>query len=418
MRRVVSHLMLVAQCIALALRQVAANKTRSLLTTLGIIIGVASVTSVVAALTGLKRKVLGDLESFGTNKLYAWPVRPDSGPHRRTPHWHLRFQAESFEGLLSHCPSVASYTLVSGGGRETVRAGQKAVENVRIQGIQPDWHRIENRPVLDGRELSVVDSDQAWPVCLINPDLRDKLGFPRDCIGETLLLEGRRFRVVGVVSPMPQMSMIGELIGSEDFELFVPLTTHMRMRPRWLHLMVASRGTSLSDEAQAELRFFMRRARGLLPGEPDTFKITNIQSEVKKFNDLSRLITFVAGGIVCVSLLVGGIGIMNIMLVSVSERTREIGLRKAVGATRAAILTQFLVEALILCLLGGVAGIACGQGLSYAISAATPLMDHTSVPFWATAMSLGFSIAVGICFGMFPAIKAANLDPIEALRHE
>jgi putative ABC transport system permease protein len=124
------------------------------------------------------------------------------------------------------------------------------------------------------------------------------------------------------------------------------------------------------------------------------------------------------GAVASISLIVGGIGIMNIMLVSVSERTREIGLRKAVGATRTAILTQFLVEALMLCFLGGIVGVICGHGLSYAISAINPMLDHTRIPLWAIAMSLGFSAAVGIGFGMFPAIKAANLDPIEALRHE
>ena len=130
------------------------------------------------------------------------------------------------------------------------------------------------------------------------------------------------------------------------------------------------------------------------------------------------MITLVAACIVGISLLVGGIGIMNIMLVSVSERTREIGLRKAVGATRAAVLTQFLVEALILCLLGGLVGIGLGHLFSFGISSVNPLLDHTRVPAWAVLMSLAFSMGVGLCFGMFPAIKAANLDPIEALRHE
>jgi putative ABC transport system permease protein len=418
MRWLLNHLLLVVQCILLALAQIWTNKTRSLLTALGIIIGVASVTSVIAALTGLKSKVLGDLESFGTRKIYSWAVRPREGRFQHASHWSIRFREEQFDGLLEHCPSLEAFTLVSSGGREVVRAQDNSVENVRVKGIQPDWHRIENRPILLGREFSIVDEEQAWPVCLVNPDLRDKLGLKRDCIGQSILLEGRRFRIVGVVSPMPEMSMIGEFIGSEDFEVFVPLSTHVRMRQRWLSLIAIARDTSLSEEAQEELRFFMRRSRGLQPGDPDTFKITTIQSEVKKFNDMSRMITLVAGGIVCVSLLVGGIGIMNIMLVSVSERTREIGLRKAVGATRAAVLMQFLVEALILCFLGGVIGVACGHGLSYAISAVNPMLDHTEIPAWAILMSLVFSLLVGMCFGMFPAVKAANLDPIEALRHE
>jgi putative ABC transport system permease protein len=411
-------LFLFVQYVLLAMTQIWGNKMRSMLTTLGIVIGVASVTSVIAALSGLKNKVLSDLESFGTNKLYAWTVVPQAGRLKGAAAWRLRLTPEQFEHVLEHCPSLAAFTLVSNGGRQTIRAGERTVENVRVNGIQPDWHRVENRPVLLGRAFTVVDEEHAWPVCLINPDLRDRLGLKRDCIGQSLLLEGRRFNIVGVVSPMPAMSMIGEMIGGEDFEVFVPLGTHVRIQPRWMHLIAISRDTKLSEDAQAELSFYMRRAQGLLPGDPDTFKITTLQTEIKKFNDMSMMITLVATGIVCVSLLVGGIGIMNIMLVSVSERTREIGLRKAVGATRTAILTQFLVEALMLCFLGGLVGVACGHGLSYAISAINPMLDHTRIPLWAIGMSLGFSAAVGIGFGMFPAIKAANLDPIEALRHE
>jgi putative ABC transport system permease protein len=410
--------LLFLQYVLLALSQIWGNKTRSLLTTLGIVIGVASVTSVVAALSGLKRKVLSDLESFGTNKLYAWTVVPQTGRLKGAAPWRLRFTPEQFKGVLDHCPSLGAFTLVSGGGRQPVRCGERTVENVRVNGIQPDWHRVENRPVLLGRPFSVIDEENAWPVCLINPDLRDRLGLKRDCIGESILVEGRRFSIVGVVSPMPQMSMIGEMVGGEDFEVFLPLGTHVRIQPRWMHLIATSRDTKLSDEATAELAFFLRRAQGLLPGDPDTFRITTLQTEIKKFNDMSLMITLVATGIVCVSLLVGGIGIMNIMLVSVSERTREIGLRKAVGATKAAVLTQFLVEALVLCILGGIVGVACGQGLSLAISAINPMLDRTQVPLWAIVMSLAFSAGVGMGFGMFPAIKAANLDPIEALRHE
>ena len=418
MRWLVLHLTLIVQCVLLALGQVWTNKTRSLLTALGIIIGVASVTSVIAALTGLKRKVLGDLESFGTNKIYAWPIRPKEGRHRNTPPWLLRFKPEQFKDLNRHCPSLGHYTLVSNGGHQTVRAAGQAVENVRVNGISPDWHRIEHRPIILGREFNVVDSEQAWPVCIINPDLRDKLGLKKDCIGQSITLESRQFRIVGVVSSMPEMSMIGDKIGNEDFEVFLPLTTHTRMRDRWMHLMSTCKTTSLSEEAQEELRFFLRHSRGLRPGDPDTFKIATVQSEIEKFNDISLMITLVASGIVGISLLVGGIGIMNIMLVSVSERTREIGLRKALGATKAAVLTQFLVEALILCLMGGLAGVGLGHLLSFAISSINPLLDHTRIPGWAIAMSLAFSMAVGLCFGMFPAIKAANLDPITALRHE
>jgi putative ABC transport system permease protein len=183
--------------------------------------------------------------------------------------------------------------------------------------------------------------------------------------------------------------------------------------------MAASKSPEVSDEAKAELTFFLRQKRNIIPGEPDTFRVLTVESEVRKFNEIATRFTLVAGGIVCISLLVGGIGIMNIMLVSVSERTREIGLRKAVGAKSSAILTQFLVEAVVLCCVGGLVGLGLGQLLTFAIAKIPNVnLDKAYIPGWAILMSLGFSAMVGVFFGMFPAVKAARLDPIEALRHE
>jgi putative ABC transport system permease protein len=166
------------------------------------------------------------------------------------------------------------------------------------------------------------------------------------------------------------------------------------------------------------MKFFLRRTRNVKPGEPDTFMVESLKSAIQTFNNISLVVTLVAGGIVGISLLVGGVGIMNIMLVSISERTKEIGLRKAVGAKRSAILTQFLVEAVILCFVGGLVGVGVGKLLTFAIASMNPLLDKTYIPAWAIVLSFAFAGTVGICFGMFPAIKAARLDPIEALRHE
>jgi putative ABC transport system permease protein len=175
----------------------------------------------------------------------------------------------------------------------------------------------------------------------------------------------------------------------------------------------------LAEEAKSEVRFVLRRLRGLRGSDPDTFAVAAIDQFIEQFKALAAGITAVAGGIVGVSLLVGGIGIRNIMLVAVSERTREIGLRKAVGATPSAILSQFLLEAVVLCILGGLIGLACGQALAFVISSIPNAgLEEASIPGWAVAMSFGFSGAVGVLFGMFPAIKASRLDPIEALRHE
>jgi putative ABC transport system permease protein len=182
--------------------------------------------------------------------------------------------------------------------------------------------------------------------------------------------------------------------------------------------MAASKSTEMSEEAEAEIKFFLRRARHIKAGEQDTFGVQSIKSFVQSFNNIAIVVTLVAGGIVGISLLVGGVGIMNIMLVSISERTKEIGLRKAVGAKRSAILTQFLVEAVILCFVGGLVGVGFGWLLTRAIAHSNQLLAKTYIPAWAIVLSFAFAGTVGICFGMFPAIKAARLDPIEALRHE
>jgi putative ABC transport system permease protein len=183
--------------------------------------------------------------------------------------------------------------------------------------------------------------------------------------------------------------------------------------------MAAGKSAETVEDAQAELKFFLRRTRHIRPGEPDTFIVQSLQSALDSFNKIAVIVTMVAGGIVGISLLVGGVGIMNIMLVSVSERTREIGLRKAVGAKRSAILTQFMIESVTLCFVGGLVGVGFGQLLTMAIANIPQVkLDLAHIPLWAIGLSFTFAGVVGIVFGMVPAIKAALLDPIEALRHE
>jgi len=178
------------------------------------------------------------------------------------------------------------------------------------------------------------------------------------------------------------------------------------------------------EDAQAEIRFFLRRTRNIKPTEPDTFGVSSVKRYMEMFNTIALILTLVAVGVVSISLLVGGVGIMNIMLVSVSERTREIGLRKAVGAKKTAILTQFLIESVVLCFVGGLIGIGLGQLLTMALVKIPKFLNEgfnvpmIYIPLWAIILSFSFTACIGIFFGMFPAIKAARLDPIEALRHE
>lgn len=416
-RTPVAFVQLFYQSVYLALGQIWTNKTRSILTTIGIIIGVASVTAVIAALTGLKTKVLTLVETFGTNTIIIMPTNPDKGSSRESAWWTHRFLPEHFDGLLEHCPSVERLSRVGGVGQRTAHYGERSAENVEIMGIEPAYLEIENRPVVLGRIFSIIDDMQVRQVCLIEPKLRNELRLDRDCIGQTIRLGHHAFVIVGVIEPRPGLDF-GES-SQERYEVFIPFRTLFKLGQPGIFALAASKSAEVSDDALAEISFFLRRTRNIKPGEPDTFEVMSLKSALETFNKIALMVTLVASGIVGISLLVGGVGIMNIMLVSVSERTREIGLRKAVGAKKSAILTQFLIEAVVLCFFGGLVGIGFGQLLTMAIASIPKIeLDMAYIPLWAIVLSFAFSGTVGIFFGMFPAIKAARLDPIEALRHE
>ncbi len=419
----IMFIQLIYQSVYLALGQIWANKTRSVLTTLGIIIGVASVTAVIASLSGLKAKVLTQVQSFGTNTIFISPRRPDSGPLQHASWWQIRFEPEQFVGLLELCPSVASFGRQTWVGSYNVCHRDKSVENVTVRGVEPACHQIDSRPVEIGRPLSVIDEMQSRQVCLIDPKLRNDLRLDRDCIGQPILIGHDTFYVIGVIESRPENLFGGG--DQERSEIFIPFKTGLKMqRYPSVWTQAESKSAKVTDDALAEIRFFLRRTRHIKPGEPDTFEVQSLKNALQSFNDIAFIVTMVAGGIVGISLLVGGVGIMNIMLVSVSERTREIGLRKAVGAKKSAILTQFLIEAVVLCCVGGLVGIGLGKLITQIIDGVVqaifkvPVFDMAYIPAWAIALSFAFCGCVGIFFGMFPAIKAARLDPIEALRHE
>lgn len=411
-------LLVMYQSVVLALSQIWANKVRSLLTTLGIVIGVASVTLVIAALTGLKDNVLGELQAFGTNKVFVLPDRPDDGPLSTLSWRQVNIKVNEFETLLDNAPSLETFTRMTE-RRRPVRYGERQ-ENMVVAGIDPAWHTVENRSVVMGRPFSLLDNEQGLPVCLIDEKVRDELGMDRDPTGEDLIVGGRRFRVVGLVEKAPSMNLGGG--GPPEYSIYVPYQTLWNMDPDWrsFNWMVgAARDPSVAEEAASEIRFYLRTRRGLEAGDPDTFRVEIIEQFVQQFQKIAQAVTLVAAAVVGISLVVGGVGIMNIMLVSVSERTREIGLRKAVGARPGVVLIQFLIEAVVLCLVGGLMGLLIGQAMTMGIRQIPGAsLEKAAIPLWAIMLSFGFSAAVGVVFGMFPAVKAARLDPIVALRHE
>jgi putative ABC transport system permease protein len=372
------------RAIRLALGQIWANKMRSFLTALGIIIGVASVTGVIAALVGLKGAVLTEFETFGANKLFIFPDRPDNAPRNLYPWEKIRLKPHELDALAVRCPSIKRLTPILNVGASVEYRDQKR-EGIGIVGIWPDWHDVENRHVLMGRPFTRIDEDSARQVCLINEAAIAELHLNADPTGQYVLINDQRFLIAGVVETI-QASIFNP--STTSTEVFIPFSTAAKM-----------------SEPDYD--------------EPNTFEAEAIERFIQQFRAMAAGITGIAGGIVGISLLVGGIGIMNIMLVSVSERTREIGLRKAVGATPAAILMQFLLEAVTLCLVGGLIGLAGGEMFAFALTKIPGVeLEQATVPWWAVVMAFAFSAVVGVAFGMFPALKAARLDPIEALRHE
>lgn len=406
-----------AQAIKLALSQIWANRKRSLLTALGIIVGVASTTSVIAALSGLKANVLTEFESFGANRIYVFPDRPDDKPRNLYPREKIRIKPWEVREIQSSCPSLRAITPITEFG-VAVASAQKELQGITVVGIWPDWHEAENRHVIAGRIFNRIDESSARQVCLLNQGAVDELRLEGDAIGSHILVDGRRFLVVGMVETL-QSRMFGD--GGNTAEIFIPFALAMKLQSSDIFIRVTAlaRSTEVSEEARSEITQTMRRIRGIHPGDSDTFQVVAIDQYIEQFKALAAGITAIAAGIVGISLLVGGIGIMNIMLVSVSERTREIGLRKAVGATPAAIMMQFLLEAMVLCLAGGLVGVMIGKVFAIGLTMIPGAqLRHADVPLWAVLLSFVFSAVVGLGFGFFPALKAARLDPIEALRHE
>ena len=413
---------LLAQALALAGGQIWANKVRSVLTTVGIVIGVAAACTVIAALGGLRQTVLDQFEAFGTNKIFVFPQVTER--MRRTGSFaDVGFPDELFDDLLAAAPAVGAYTRISELGLDVSHEGIES--QVEVSGIDPDWHAVQRRGITLGRAFSFVDAEAGTPVALVNQDAVDTFRLDRDPVGNVLSIGSRRFRVIGTVEESDDVGVFGGGPGgpAQGVEVLIPFAAMRRLAPHDdYYTVAASKTTRLAPEAASQLRYVMRERRGIGFADEEDFGVEYVAKFVEQFDRLALGITGAAIAIVGISLVVGGVGIMNIMLVSVSERTREIGLRKAVGARPSAILAQFLVEAVLLCLIGGALGWLAGEALTGLIRSVAASFDYEVdglvVPSWAILLSFGFSAAVGVVFGMWPAWKASRLDPIDALRHE
>ncbi len=399
-----------------AILAVRANALRSMLTTLGIIVGVASTIAVVSVVQGLSYSVSNQFQSLGSNALTIEAYTPLNeriqGKFSHLTHSDLALIRQRVEGISDVTPILVVPGSQGGGTRH-----RNAVSLATILGTNKNYINLDDWMPEQGRFILNQDDQTRRKVAVLGKKVVEDLELPEDPRGEFITIAGEWFKIIGV------MEERGELLGfNQDDIIFIPysaagaLIGHHRLPNLQIRLRV--RDITALDSVRQKIERLLRTHRKLGRDQANDFKIQTSDQLLESFEKVTDTVTAVLGGIVAISLLVGGIGIMNIMLVSVTERTREIGINKALGATRNFILLQFLAEAVLLCLIGGLIGLGLGYGLGAAVAAVLPGFPPAQVPAWAIMLALGFSASVGIIFGIVPAAKAANLNPIDALRYE
>ena len=403
--------MLIIANIRNALDQLWVHKMRSLLTVLGIVIAVTATITVVSVVQGFTAYVTDFLQGLGTNAMWVWPERPPGEAGKTLG--RVELDARDIDAVVAECTELEKLSPLIG---QPSKVGIGADEiDVPLEGVSIQYHAIRNLVVEHGRPFAVLDIENAHSVCLLGREVLRKLNVDEGLLGGSVMINGRRFRVVGLLEA--KGSFFGQ---SQDNVVHVPYTTALKMYPqarRYMAFAAQAVSEESVPEARAQIVNLLRRRHRLNAYQPNDFNIQTQDEILKAFNRMGMIATAVLAGIVGISLLVGGIGIMNVMLVSVTERTREIGLRKAVGARRRDILIQFITEATTLSVVGGALGVALGCSIS-ALASLHPQMVDIVVPWWAIILGFAVSAGTGITFGLLPAIKAALLNPIDALRHE
>jgi putative ABC transport system permease protein len=404
--------MLFLEIIRVALSAVRANKLRSFLTALGIIIGIAAVITMVALGEGAQRSVKARLEAMGTNVL---TVRPGQQMMGGIDRGAARLTTKDAEAIIASSPRY-----IIGVAPEMERRQQvvwvSRNANLSVLGSWPSYFQVQNHTVDYGRAFNDGDERGRRRVVVLGSNVGEKLGAANSValLGETVQIRGVPFEVIGVLREKG-----GEGWMSPDDMLYIPLSTaqYRVFGTEYVRsISVQALDAESFDAAIAEIDAVLRRQHKIRPGQPSDFNVRNQASLLSTFEETNRTFTFLLAGIAAISLLVGGIGIMNIMLVSVTERTREIGIRQALGARQRDVLLQFLIEALVLCVVGGIIGLGLGVGGAYALQHFQNW--NTAVAPMSVVLAMGFSVFVGVFFGLWPARRASRLEPITALRYE
>jgi putative ABC transport system permease protein len=394
------------------------NKLRSSLTILGVGVGVLTVIVMVAFVQGLNKAFADQIESLGSNTIFISKFEPSFGRPPGPDEIHRKdLTMDDAEALRTEAPSLIGVSPIRRLLSATVRYQDKQTDTPILLGVTPYYEFVHTQYVATGRFINDIDMLDRSNVLILGVDVKQALFPYEDPVDKEVRVNGNPYRVIGVMEPL------GNFFGqSRDNSIFVPITTFDKYYPDRpfpevvFFIVVRPQSRAYVKPAIDEITDILRRRRRIPAGEPNNFGVSSQDSLLDVYNQLTGATALVLTSISFVALMIGGIGVMNIMLVSVTERTKEIGVRKAVGATKFNILSQFLIEAVVLTAIGGLAGLAVGETASYFINKYSPLPAY--VPLWAIALGVGISAAVGIVFGLWPAWKAARLNPIDALRWE
>jgi putative ABC transport system permease protein len=412
------------EVLAMAVDSILSHKFRSFLTVLGIVVGIVTAIVVASILTGMRQSIVSIVEEYGTNNIYAFHLSTGFGPRNRDERNRKPLTDDDANAILAQSNTVADLTEVapsigSFGGKfddNLVYEGR----NYRwalTDGVLPNYAQMTNLVIKQGRFISDADNYQRRKVLVIGVNAVEAL-FPNDqddVVGKVVRMNGTTWEIIGVIEKR-KAGFFGE--NEEDRKVFLPYRTARKEAPERgeLLLIIQAKPGQISDAVQ-EIEGILRQRRNVKTGEPNNFDVKTADNFIAQFDGIMGGVGLAAIGISCLGLLVGGIGVMNIMLVSVTERTKEIGVRKAIGATKRAIVFQFLLEAMTLTAIGGLIGIVLAVGISNLLMLLIPSMP-AKVELWMIGLSLSVSIGVGLIFGVLPARKASKLDPIECLRYE